>query len=190
MKKNLVFSFFFTFVLTFNISAQDTEQADMMKAWQEYMTPGPMHEMMAKNVGNWKAEIITYEDPSVPLKSEGTSTYEMILGGRYLQGKHSADFGGMGMEGMELLGFDNAKKKFFSTWIDNFGTGIMFQEGTYDEATKSISFSGTTIDPFGKEIKVRQVSKIIDEDHAYMEMYMEQEGKESKWMEMKSTRIK
>lgn len=178
------------FLFTGNLLAQETDQSEMMAAWQAYMTPGPMHEMLAKNVGTWKAEMTTYENPDAPYKSEGTSTYHTILGGRYLQGKHTSVFGDMEMEGYELTGYDNAKKRFFSTWVDNFGTGVLYQEGDYDEATKTLTFSGVTIDPMGQEIKVRQILKILDDDHSFMEMYMEQNGKESKWMEINFTRVK
>jgi hypothetical protein len=190
MKKLAFFLMVFGFTMSINVYAQEQTQDEMMKAWQESMTPGPMHQMLAKSVGDWKAEITTYEDPSNPMKSEGTSSYEMILDGRYLQGNHNANFGDMEMNGRELSGYDNIRKKFFSTWIDNFGTGIMYQEGTFDEATKSITFTGTTTDPFGKEMGVRQIVKFIDDDNSFMEMYMIQDGKESKWMEMKSTRVK
>jgi hypothetical protein len=35
----------------------------------------------------------------------------------------------MPFEGISTLGYDNAKKTFFSTWIDNMGTGMMVMEG-------------------------------------------------------------
>ncbi len=189
MKKFLIF-IVPLLLFSADLKAQDTDQDEMMKAWQEYMTPGPMHEILARNVGTWKAEMTTYDNPEAPTKSEGISTYEIILGGRYLQGKHKSEFGGMEMNGIEITGYDNAKKKFFSAWLDNFGTGLLYQEGDYDEAAKTLTLSGSSIDPFGKEIKVRQILKNFDEETSYMEMYMEQDGKETKWMDIKFTRVK
>jgi hypothetical protein len=161
-----------------------------MRIYEEYITPGPMHQVLSKTTGEWKVEISSWNNPSGPADiSEGTSKYEMILGGRYLLGKHTADLGNMKMEGMEISGYDNAKKKFFSTWIDNGGTGVLYQEGTYDSTTKSINFSGSFTDPMGNEVKVRQVIRFIDDNNTIMEMYMIQDGEETKWMEMKSTRV-
>ena len=41
---------------------------------------------------------------------------------------------------MAVEGYDNVKKKFLASWIDNMGTGIMNLEGTYDAATKSLTY--------------------------------------------------
>ena len=61
--------FSFLAVLLFagsSIFAQDNSQQDMMQAWQAYMTPGPMHAMLAKAVGEWKTDITMWMDPSQP----------------------------------------------------------------------------------------------------------------------------
>ncbi|MCW8813663.1 MAG: hypothetical protein OQK65_09050, partial [Chlorobium sp.] len=38
----------------FLMAQQEDTQAEQMQIWTAYMTPGPMHEMMAKSVGDWK----------------------------------------------------------------------------------------------------------------------------------------
>ncbi|RJP62222.1 MAG: DUF1579 domain-containing protein [Ignavibacteriales bacterium] len=183
-----IFVLFICLVSSVSVFAQDQ---DMMKAWQDYMTPGEMHKILANNIGEWTAEITMWMDPSQPpTKSEGTSVTEALLDGRYFQTKYTGMIMGMPMNGISLEGYDNAKKTFFSTWIDNMGTGIMLLEGTYDEASKTINYKGTSTDPTGKEVKVREVVKIIDKDNTLFEMYTEQDGKETKSMEIKYTRKK
>jgi len=152
----------------------DQEMTPEMKAWREYMTPGDMHKMFEKSEGKWKSTITMWMTPdSPPTINEGTSVNRMILGGRYLQSTHSGNFSGMPMEGIGLDAFDNAKKTFYSTWIDNMGTGIMYMEGKYDPATKTITYTGTSVDPIsGKDAKVRETMKYIDDNHSEMEMYM------------------
>ena len=44
----------------------------------------------------------------------------------------------MQFKGMGVEGYDNVKKKFVGSWIDNMGTGIQFSDGTYDPATKTL----------------------------------------------------
>jgi uncharacterized protein DUF1579 len=165
-------------------------QDEQMKAWMTYMTPGPMHEMLAKSNGEWNEEVTMWMDPSAPpTKSTATCTNTMILGGRYQQSMSKGSFNGMPFEGTSTVGYDNAKKVFVSTWIDNMGTGIMFTEGKYDEKTKTINFGGNCVDPMtGKEMKVRETFKIIDDNNQFMEMFMTQNGKEFKTMEIKFTR--
>ncbi|MCX6150661.1 MAG: DUF1579 domain-containing protein [Ignavibacteriales bacterium] len=173
-----------TFISATNINAQEgsADQAAMMKAWQEYMTPGNIHKMMAKDVGEWKASVTQWMDPAQPpTKSEGTCTNEMLLGGRYLQSKYTATMMGMPMNGIGIMGYDNAKKLFQSYWIDNMGTGTMLVEGPLDETTKTITMTGKMFDPISKtEIGVKQVNKWIDDNHSVMELYMVQNGKEMK----------
>ena len=167
------------------------DQQAMMEAWQKSMTPGPMHEMLASRVGEWKSEVTMWMDPSQPpTTSVGTSVTESLLGGRYFRTTHTGNFMGMDMTGIELGGYDNVKKEFFSTWIDNFGTGIMYLTGSYDEATKTFTFTGPTVDPMGNEYNVRETVQIVDNDTHLFEMYMDQGGQEFKSMEIKFTRIK
>ncbi len=189
MKK--YFGILILFVLLIPSISVLAQEQDMMKAWQEYMTPGEMHKLLANNIGEWTSEITMWMDPSQPpSKSEGTSVTEALLDGRYFQTKYTGNIMGMPMNGISLEGYDNAKKTFFSTWIDNMGTGIMYVEGTYDEASKTINYKGTSIDPLGKEMKIREVVKIIDNDNSLFEMYNEQNGKEYKSMEIKYSRKK
>ncbi len=194
MKKFIaICSFLFLSVFCVSSFAQDEQnQEAMMKAWQDYMTPGPMHEMLAKGVGEWMANIKMWEDPSKPpTESTGTSVVKSILGGRYFQGSYTGTYNGMEMNGQDITGYDNAKKKFFNTWIDNFGTGIMYLEGTYDDSAKLFTFTGTSVDPMsGKDIPVRETFKMTDADHQHMEMFMTQNGQDFKTMEIDYIRKK
>jgi hypothetical protein len=183
-------SFLFIITLAINISAQEDQHAEMMRAWEAYMTPGPAHELLATSVGTWKSEITTWMDPSQPpVISEGITECESILGGRYFRSIHKMDFMDMPTEGIEISGYDNATGKYFFTWIDNMGTGIMYVEGTMDEDGRTITYTGTTNDPMGNPMKVRWVSKHIDKDNMFFEMFMDQDGNEVKSMEIRSTRV-
>lgn len=170
--------------------AQQGDQAEMMKKWQEYMTPGPVHQQFAKTVGNWKASVTTYMNGQ-EAKSEGSSSSEMVLGGRYLKSSFKGNMMGMPFEGMSLDAYDNATKEYITIWIDSFGTGIMQLKGKMDEKTKEIVYTGATIDPMtGKDSMMKNVMKNIDDDHQLMVMYMIEGGKEIKNMQIEYTRVK
>lgn len=172
-------------------AAPPMDSAAMMKAWMDYMTPGDQHAWLAKGEGNWKGEVTMWEDPSKPpTTSTMTATNKMIMGGRYLQSTASGNMNGMPFEGMATMGYDNAKKKFMSTWIDNMGSGFMKTEGTYDEATKTLTMTGTVTDcTNGGDMAIREVTKYVDEKNHTWEMYMTQGGKEMKSMEIKYTKM-
>ncbi len=188
--KRIITPLLFTFLLfTFN-NYSYAQSADEQKAWMDYMTPGPVHEMIAKSNGDWTEEITFWMSPDAPpTKTTATATNKMILGGRYQYSSVSGDMMGMPFEGVSILGYDNAKKIFQSTWIDNFGTGITNMTGTWDQATNTVNFTGTSLDPMtGNDIDMRQTFKIIDDNNQIIEMFATMDGKEMKTMEIKMTR--
>lgn len=189
MKKIITVLSIFTVAFTCKLTAQTEAE---MKAWQTYMTPGEVHKMLAQSAGEWNDEITMWMAPGTPpTKTVTISKSEMILGGRYQLSKTTGNMMGMPFEGMSLIGYDNAKKIFTSTWVDNFGTGTITMEGTWDDKTKSIAFKGKGIDPMtGKELLMRQVMKLVDNDTQEMEMYDNKNGTETKTMAIKSTRKK
>ena len=165
------------------------DSATMMKAWEAYMTPGDMHKWMASTDGKWDAEVTSWMDPGKPpMTSKSSVENKTVMGGRYQESVYKGKMMGMDFEGHGLMAYDNAKKKFVSTWIDNMGTGIMMMEGTYDEASKTVNMSGKMTDVTGKDLAMREVVKIIDDKHQTMEMYCTQGGKEFKNMEMVLTK--
>ncbi len=171
--------------------AAPPDSATMMAAWTAYATPGDMHAMLAKFEGEWDGDITMWMDPSAPpTKNTGTAVSKMILGGLYQESTHVGTFNGMQFEGRSIMAFDNVKKKFLNTWIDMMGSGIMMMEGTWDEANKTIHFTGKQVDPVsGQDMDVRETLKFVDDNTQFMEMFMKYPGgEEFKTMEIKSTR--
>ncbi len=172
-------------------NATPPDSAAMMKAWMDYATPGDMHAMLAKFDGEWNGDMTMWMAPDAPPeKSTGVSVNKMILGGRYQESKHTGTFGGMPFEGVGTLAYDNTKKKFINTWIDNFGSGIMVMEGTWDTANYTMHLSGKQVDPVsGQDFEVRQIFKIIDDNTQLMEMFSKYpSAPEYKSLEIKFTR--
>ncbi len=98
---------------------------------------------------------------------------------------------GMPYEGGGIVGYDKAKKVFFSTWMDNWSTMLMNMEGKWDAANKSIEFKGKMLCPAnGIECEMREIYKFVDDNTQIMEMYGPdmKTGKEFKNMEIKFTR--
>lgn len=190
--KHSLCTFLMAFILFSSSFLLAQDQDEMMKKWMDYMTPGSMHEMMAKTVGEWTFVSKYWMDPSAPpTVSNGKSVNEMILGGRYLKSMNYSDVMGMPMEGLNILAYDKATNEFFSFWVDNMGTGMTMARGKYDEKSKVCDMKGTMVDPMtGKEMQYRQTMKFVDDNNQLMEMYMISDGKETKSMEITATRKK
>ena len=167
--------------------AQSQEEMDK---WMAYMTPGAMHQMLAKSNGTWNEELTMWNAPGAPpQKMTASCEMKMIMDGRYQEERHTGSFNNMPFEGYSIIGYDNNKKVFQSMWIDNMGTGISHMEGTYDAATKMVTLTGKMMDAMtGKEQDVKQTWKLVDDNTQVVEMYNMTGGQEFKTMEIKLTR--
>jgi hypothetical protein len=187
MKKTIL-SVCILFLISINTFAQSNN--DDMKKWMDYMTPGKEHLDFAKMNGDWNFISKFWMDPNgQPQTSEGTAKFEMLLDGRYQQLTVMGKMMGMDFKGIGINGFDNAKKVYVSSWIDNFGTGLMYMEGKYDDAAKKIIYKGSMVDPMsGKDAEYKQTIIIIDDKTIEMEMFDLSKGTEFKSMEIKYTK--
>jgi len=165
--------------------APPMDPAAMEKAMKDYSTPGDMHKWMAKFNGTWEASVIGFMDPAKPDTSKATNTVNMALNGLYQMGQFRGNMMGRPFEGRSTMGYDNAKKIFVNTWIDNLGSGIIYMTGTFDEKTKTLNLKGQQTDPVtGKDMDIREEMTMIDNDSYTMIMYgAGMDGKEMKFME-------
>lgn len=181
----------FFFASVYQSTAQEMDPA-MMEAWQAYMTPGEKHQLLAKADGKWNEDVTFWLAPKAEaISSKSTAENRMIMGGRYQESLHYGDMMGMPFEGRSVTGYDNAAKKFVSSWIDNMGTSIMYMEGKWDEASKTIMFTGEMADPItGKNKKIRQNYTYVDDNTHMLEMFDTlPNGEEYKSMLIKLTRM-
>ena len=194
----------FTALVLFSLSAPsfaadknmgDKNDAEMMKAYKEYTTPGEQHKTLAKMVGKWKYTAKSWmSDGGKEETSTGTSNMKMIYGGRFLQQDVKGMAMGMPFEGMMLQGYDNASQKFTSVWVDNMGTGIMNGTGTFDATTQTLAATGKMSCPMKKNqmVDYRTEWKMVDKDTNVYSMYTPDmtSGKEYKNMEITYKRMK
>ncbi len=169
---------------------QDSSGNAAMQAWMDYMTPGEMHQMLAAAIGDWDTKSTYWMNPGDdPVVSEGTTTVEMILGGRYQKSTTHSEMMGMPFEGISITAFDNATKEFNNIWIDNMGTGMMLCKGKYDEAMQKVILKGTYVDPMtGNEEPFMETYQVVDKDHHTLEMFTYPGGQEFKSMVVEYTR--
>lgn len=173
-------------------------ESDMMAMMMEMAKPGENHKMLQEGVGTWSYVVKWWMSPDAPpMESSGTSVGRSVMDGRYLISEHTgkmqmpgpdgkmmdSEFKGMGTEG-----YDNAKKKFVASWIDNMGTGLMHMEGTYDPSTKTLTYIGEYEMMPGMKTKVRETIKYTDKNHRTFEFFEARGDKEVKVMEMNYTR--
>jgi hypothetical protein len=184
-------------------AAGQPNEAEMMKQMMELSKLNENHKLLASLAGNWTYNIKFWMNPdpnAKPQESKGNASTKPLMGGRYfvmdVSGKMQmpgpdGKMKEMEFKGMGIDGYDNVKKKFVSSWIDNMGTGIEFSEGTYDPATKTFTYTSEMEAVPGVKTKTREVLKIADNDHHTFEWYEDRgNGQEAKTMEISYTRKK
>ena len=175
---------------------------EMMKQMMEISKLNENHKLLADMNGNWNYSIKMWMNPdpnAKPQESKGTATRKSIMDGRYCvmdvtgkmempgpDGKKKE----MTFKGHAIEGYDNVKKKFIGSWIDNMGTGIELSEGTYDPATKTFTYTSEMEPMPGMKTQVREVLKVADNNHMLLEWYENHGGQERKTMEIAYTRKK
>jgi hypothetical protein len=179
-------------------AAGQPSESEMMAMMMELAKPGENHKLLAQSVGTWTFAVKMWMDPKgPPTESSGSAVVKEVMGGRYFIGEYTGKFPmpgpdgkmmNMDFKGMSTDGYDNVKKMFVSSWIDNMGTSIVRLEGTYDSMNKILTYRGEEEMMPGMKTKVRQVIKLTDNDHRTFEWYEDRGGTEVKTMEILYTR--
>src|SRR5881396_146705 len=123
-------------------TAEDMQK--MMTQMMELAKLNENHKLLADLVGTWGYTVKMWMNPdpnAKPEESKGTAVRKSMMDGRFFvvnvtgkmempgaDGKKKE----MTFKGMGIDGYDNVKKKFVGTWMDNMGTGVMMSEGDYD----------------------------------------------------------
>jgi hypothetical protein len=142
----------------------------------KFPTPGEFHKMLARSNGTWIGKATLQFSPDAPAIDGGSSILinAMAMDGLYqiseIKGTPSM---GKPWTGLRITGYDNERKVFTRAMIgDGQSAGGVSMEGTWNEATKSITMPFKKFDlSTGKERNLKEVYKIIDENTEVLEIY-------------------
>lgn len=170
-------------------SQQDQEKA--MEAYMKMMATNENHAHLGRFAGEWNVTSKGWMKPGQePQTSENSARAEMILGGRFLKIELKGTMFGQPFEGLQIIGYDNLKKKFITFWIDNSSTAFFLTEGSLDASSKTTTETGLWPDPLtGGTMGVKGITRLIGPDEFSYEMYMiGPDGKEFKSLENRCVR--
>ena len=164
--------------------------ADLLKVLAKAGTPGPEHKKLEPFVGDWTITAKLWTDPSKPpAQATGTAQRKWIMGGRFVQETVQIECNGKTFEGMGLIGYYSAQKKFTAVKV----CGLC---GTISHGLATCNSSGTKFEcvkeeccPLsGQKIKGRDEVLIESNDRIVVNVYKTIDRKELKVMEIVSTR--
>lgn len=121
---------------------------------------GPGAALFAKDVGTWDAEVIVVPQPGAePQLSKGVLVARVICGGKWLV----TDFKNTttGFEGHGIYGYNGATGRYTGTWVDDMRSSLVVAEGTWDEASKTMTFAWTTSFPDGRKMSWTETTELV-----------------------------
>ncbi|HVF88705.1 MAG TPA: DUF1579 domain-containing protein [Blastocatellia bacterium] len=148
---------------------------EMMKRWMDAATPGEGHKLLDQFVGKWEVSTRMWiEGPGKPpAETKATVEGKWIMDGRYVQEDSTSQVMGMPHKSIGITGYDNIKKKYVMSYIDNMGTSIYTAEGTLDESGKVMTLFGKFDEPMtGERDKIiKFVTRLVGPDKHIFEIY-------------------
>jgi hypothetical protein len=135
--------------------------------------PAKEHALLKRLAGRWKAEFTMTLPVAPPTTSLGTETDE-LLGDLWLVSRYDdPNMAGGAFAGAQLFGYDPDRKKYVAAWADTQTASLSLEEGTYDEATHTLTLVGAAKDPLsGGESSMRATMVWKDDDHRVQAMFV------------------
>ena len=162
----------------------------LLNALADAGKPGAEHQKLQPFVGDWTFTLKVWTDPSQPpAEVNGTVERKWIMGGRFIQESVQGECHGKVFEGLGLLGYDNAQKKFTAVRACGLCGTISHGLATCDSSgTKFVCAKEECCPLTGQKIQGRDEIRVENNDRIVMSMYRTVQGKEVKAMEIVSLR--
>jgi hypothetical protein len=147
--------------------------------------PGPEHALLKQFEGEWEATV------KLGGKEEkGTMSAKMDFNGYFLIYDFKSMMFGMTFHGRATVGYDPAKKKYASSWIDNMSPTPALGSGSFDKAGKIFTDDSEHADESGKVEKMTMTYEFKTKDTIEFIMYVNEGGKKIEMMRIDYKRKK
>jgi len=170
------------------------DMQEMMKKWMAAATPGEGHKYLDQFVGHWDVVVRAWMEPGKPpQESKGACESKWLLDGRFIYSEMTGQLMGMPFKSVDITGYDNYKKYYVLSHMDNMSTALYTGEGRLDLSKQVLTWFGkmddVTVDERDKLIKY--VIRFLGKDKYVFEAYDEVGGpNEFKALEIVYTRSK
>lgn len=121
--------------------------------WMAFSRPGAAHRELERLLGDWETTTAIWLEPGGEpyAVSRGTASHTWLEQGRWLALESSGTLMEIPHHGFGMLGYDNFKKKYVASFVDNVTTSMITMEGSWDEAGAVLRLFGTVDEPLTEE---------------------------------------
>lgn len=151
-------------------------QVDIDKALagaKKYTAPGEHHKLLERFLGTWDSEARFAMSPAGAKPDKGTMTYSWLMEGRWIKGESNGTLMGLPVRTFTVMGYDNFKMSYVTSWVNSFDTAMTTAEGDLDPGGKTLISYGT-LDEYltGENDKmVKYVWRFVSDDEIHLEVH-------------------
>lgn len=153
-------------------------------AGQEMPLPGPQHQELLQGVGKWEGTLTLFM-PDMPSEPVAARETVQAIGGFWTLSHFECEFMGMPYIGSGHVGYDDAKKKYVGTWVDNMSSYLAVMEGEMDPTTKKLVMRWVAPDMTGAIVPHRSEHVTTADSHTMTFFVGPGEGEKSMVIAMK-----
>lgn len=124
----------------------DAETAAMMERLKRATSPGPKHVILHRFLGRWDYELRTFTGGAAAAPEKGTAEVTWLVDGRWIKSEDKGTMMGRPYQGFMVMGYDNFKQAFVSTYVSNADTTMARTEGQLNTDETVLTLFGTTDD--------------------------------------------
>lgn len=148
---------------------------------------GAQQEFLAKRAGNYTRVIKFVGQPG---EWKGTSKISVILGGRFIMEENHDMVMGRPVEGIRILGYDDASKRYEMISMYTMSTAITKFTGTSTDGGKTVGYSATSSEPQGPAPLHALIRQVNDNEFVVTLSTRGPDGKDKPFQETTYTREK
>lgn len=144
-------------------------------------------QVVAMEAGTWDAAITfpSNQPGTAPTTARGVQVNELRSGGMWMLNRFSVE--GTPYEGTGVWGYDRTTGRFSGIWVDNNDAQIRMDDGRWDPATRTITWSADLVQPDGRHMRLIATSTFNGDTRIYRQSALTRAG-EVKLVEIVFTR--
>jgi hypothetical protein len=154
-------------------AAARADMAAMMEKAKKYTQPGEHHKLLERFVGTWEVETRFFMNGQPTPPDKGMTVCGWLVPGRWLKAESTGTMMGRPSQAFMLLGYDNFKQSYVTTWVSSIDTAMTHSEGDVDPGGQALISYGT-LDEYltGEHDKmVKYVWRFVTKDRLVLEVH-------------------
>ena len=151
-------------------SSKQIDEPNTEKMQMKVAEPSEDHAVIFQDVGTWDCAIKIFMGPE-PTITKGVEVNQKV-GLFWMTSNFKYDLNGTAMHGQGQFAYNAATKKYHGTWIDSASDALTMMDGSYDKATKTMTWNMKSNDPAGEEVDMQIIDKKTSDKTRDFQMLM------------------